>query len=93
MGELNFLAKFFLNADTKKLIKAGLMNSDLSLTSEGEKALLAILCREKKQELVKMAKEILEEKKNEEVKANCADGSAYTTYIGDDGIFLNKSEL
>jgi len=63
--KLNSMMRRLLNADIKKLIKAGLMNGDLLLTDEGNHALAAILVETYKKELVEIAKEILEEKKED----------------------------
>lgn len=63
--KLNSMMRRLLNADIKKLIKAGLMNGDLLLTDEGKNALYALLVEAHKKELVEIAKEIIAEKKEE----------------------------
>ena len=63
--KLNSMMRRLLNADVKKLIKAGLMNGDLLLTEEGKNAVYAILVEAHKKELVEIAKEIIEEQKEE----------------------------
>lgn len=63
--KLNSMMRRLLNADIKKLIKAGLMNGDLLLTDEGRNALYALLVETHKKELVEIAQEIITEKKEE----------------------------
>lgn len=63
--KLNSMMKRLLNADVKKLIKAGFMNGDLLLTEEGKNAIYALLVETHKKELVEIAKEIIEEQKEE----------------------------
>jgi len=63
--KLNLMMRRLLNADVKKLIKAGLMNGDLLLTEEGKNAVYAILVETYKKELVEIAKEIIDEEKEE----------------------------
>lgn len=57
------LVKKLLDKDTQTLVKAGLINGDLQLTDEGTTELLSILFIEKKDELVKIAQEKLDEEK------------------------------
>ena len=64
MNKLTALAKRFLDADTKKLIKAGLLNKDLSVTSQGEWEINALLIQKYKEELVKVADEIISERES-----------------------------
>lgn len=63
--KLNSMMKKLLDEDTKKLIKASLINGDLELTEEGRDALQAIMFEEKKAELVKLAEEKIAEEKAE----------------------------
>lgn len=63
MTKLNNMMKRLLDADTKKLIQAGLINGDLLLTEEGKQAIFAIILEANKKELVKLAEEIIEEEK------------------------------
>ena len=65
MTKLNSMMKRLLDADTKKLIKAGLIDGDLRLTAEGQEALSAILFDQNKAELVKVADEIIAEAKED----------------------------
>ena len=64
--KLNSMMRRLLNADLKRLIKAGLMNGDLLLTEEGKNALYALLVEVHKKELVEIANEIIKENKEEE---------------------------
>ena len=63
--KLNLMMRRLLNADIKKLIKAGLINGNLLLTDEGKNALYALLVETHKKELVEIAKEIIAEKKED----------------------------
>ncbi len=63
--KLNLMMKRLLDADTKKLIKGGLINGDLELTEEGIKTLQAIVFEANKVELVKIAEENIKEAKEE----------------------------
>lgn len=65
MTKLNSMMKRLLDADTKKLIKGGLINGDLQLTEEGKEALLSIIFEEKKADLVKVAEENIAEAEKE----------------------------
>ena len=56
------IAKRIFDPDTKKLVKADLLTSELDLTSEGKDELLAILFDDKKAELIKVAEEIIKER-------------------------------
>ena len=51
------LVKKILDADTRKLIKAGFINGDLALTDEGISELMGILFLANKEELLKVADE------------------------------------
>jgi hypothetical protein len=55
------MMKRLLDADTRKLVKAGLINGDLELTTEGQQALMAVLFEGNKAALVKEAEEIISE--------------------------------
>ena len=61
--KLNNMMKRLLDSDTKKLIKANLINGDLQFTDTGKEALSAILFEANKVELVKIAEEIITEEK------------------------------
>ncbi len=63
--KLNTMMKKLLDANTKKLIKAGLIDGNLLLTEQGKEALQAIEVEKNKKELLEMADEIIaeEEKK------------------------------
>ncbi|HCR35823.1 TPA: hypothetical protein DIU22_02155 [Candidatus Woesebacteria bacterium] len=61
MNKLSILMKKLLDKDTQILVKAGFINGDLDLTTEGQDALDAVLFIEKKSELVKLAEEVLTE--------------------------------
>jgi len=63
MQKLNSMMKRLLDADTKKLVQAGLINGDLELTDEGIEALRAIEFEGHKAELVKIAEEKIAEEK------------------------------
>lgn len=62
---LSTLAKKMFDAETKTLIKAGLLNSNLELTSEGRDELNAILFLENKKALVERAKDIIKDRKDD----------------------------
>lgn len=55
------LVKKILDKDTRTLVKAGFINGDLALTDEGVSELLGILFLEKKEELLKVANEKIDE--------------------------------
>ena len=61
MQKLNAMMRRLLDADTKKLIKAGLINGDLLLTDEGKESLTAIVFEKNKAELLILADEIIAE--------------------------------
>jgi len=61
------IAKRLLDEDTQKLMKAGFLNSDLSLTPKGEEHVLALLLDQNKVALVKEAEAIIEENESEKV--------------------------
>lgn len=62
---LGALAKRLLDGPTKKFIKAGFMNNDLTLTPEGEAEVLAIILESQKVELEKSADAKIAEMKDE----------------------------
>lgn len=62
---ISTIAKRIFDKDTKTLIKANFLKDDLSLTEHGEEALYGLLFSDKKDELVKLAQEELDEKKEE----------------------------
>ncbi len=59
MKKLNNFMKKLLDADTQKLIKAGLINGDLLPTTEGTDALAAILFAANKTELLAIADQMI----------------------------------
>ena len=59
------IVKQLLDSDTRKLVKAGLINGDLALTEEGVSELLGIIFLANKAELVKVAEEKLDDKNNQ----------------------------
>lgn len=61
MDPITALGKRLFNADTKKLIKAGLLNRDLSLTERGRVELNALLLQQCMKDMVKVADEILDD--------------------------------
>lgn len=61
MKTIKNIAKKLLDADTKKLLQAELINGDLERTEEGTDALLDILFLEKKADMVAVADEIIAE--------------------------------
>jgi hypothetical protein len=61
---MNFIKSALLSKEDKTLIKAGYLNDDLSLTSTGKSALEFITFTSNKKQLVTMAEEALEEKKD-----------------------------
>jgi hypothetical protein len=65
MNNLSALAKRILNADTRALVKAGILDRELRLTSEGREILDALAVKANMKELVAAADEILEERKED----------------------------
>lgn len=63
MSTLSSFLRRIVDADVKKLAKAGFLDSNLEITSSGQKAVLAILVEKFKPELVKEAETLLEEQK------------------------------
>ena len=63
MSKLTSMFKVLVDKDTQVLKKAGFINGDLELTSEGQSALNAVLFNANKAELVKLAQEMLDEEK------------------------------
>ena len=63
MTKLNTMMKQLLDADTQTLVKAGYINGDLELTSEGRDALNGIVFQQNKAALVALAQEALDEEK------------------------------
>ena len=68
MIKVSSMMKRLLDKDTQKLVKAGLINGDLELTSEGVKALNTVIFEVNKAELVKIADEIIAENNEERCK-------------------------
>jgi hypothetical protein len=60
---MNFIKNALLSKEDKTLIKAGFLNEDLSLTSQGKQALEFITFKASKKELVTMAEEQIAEEK------------------------------
>lgn len=63
MKTLNIMMKKLLDGDTQTLVKAGYVNGDLELTSEGRDALNSIAFDAHKAALVALAQEKLDEEK------------------------------
>lgn len=63
MTKLNTMMKKLLDNDTQTLVKAGYINGDLEITSEGSEALRSIMFDKYKSELVALAQEALDEEK------------------------------
>ena len=63
--KLNTMMKRLLDAQTRKLIKAGLIDGDLEFTETGKNTLMAILFEDNKDKLVVEAEEILKEEKED----------------------------
>lgn len=61
MQKVTSMFKVLVDKDTQILKKAGFINGDLELTSEGQSALNAVLFNANKAELVKLAQEVLDE--------------------------------
>ena len=61
MSKLKTLAKRLLNSDIRKLVKGGLLNSDLSVAERGRAAIDALAVEANMAELVKIAEERIEE--------------------------------
>lgn len=61
MNSLKVLAKKWLNADVRKLIKAGLISDQLEITSRGQAILQQILLEAHTKELLETADEIIAE--------------------------------
>lgn len=59
------IAKRLLDQDTKKLLQAGMLNTDLTLTAKGEEHLMSIMLEKNKVEFVQTAEEIIAEQKDE----------------------------
>ena len=60
MSKITALLTRLIDGDVRILLKANYLTDRLDLTDEGAKALLVILLEEKKAELVKLAKESIE---------------------------------
>ena len=59
------IAKRLLDQDTKKLLQAGMLNTDLTLTPKGEEYLMSIVLEKNKVDFVKTAEEIIAEQQQE----------------------------
>lgn len=59
------IAKRLLDQDTKKLLQAGMLNTDLTLTTKGEEHLMSIMLEKNKTDFVKTAEEIIAEQQQE----------------------------
>lgn len=64
MKTLSIMMQKLLDADTQTLVKAGFINGDLDLTTEGTKALNAIMFQTNKAALVTLAQEQIDSAKN-----------------------------
>lgn len=64
--KLSAIARRMLDANTRTLVKAGYLDNELELTTEGEETLLAILTTANMEALVKEAKKEIRERKDEE---------------------------
>lgn len=63
MQKLNSMLKLLLGADEQTLYKAGFLNGDLKITTEGQEALSSIVLAANKAALVALATEKLAEEK------------------------------
>jgi len=63
---MNIIARMLLDKDTKTLIKAGILNENLSLTETGRQALESLTLKSQKEGLLAIADEIIKE--NEDKK-------------------------
>lgn len=59
------MMKRLLDADTQTLVKAGLINGDLEMTSLGQQTLMAVLFDANKAALVKEAEQIISDEAND----------------------------
>lgn len=66
MDKLTVLAKKFLDADTKTLIKAGVLDEGLNITEEGTTFLLSQYLADNTAALAKEAKKLVDEQEEEE---------------------------
>jgi hypothetical protein len=64
--DLSLLSKVFLDGDTKALIKAGILNDDLTVSDDGINFLLEFVVSKFKAELAVEAKKIIKAQKDEE---------------------------
>ena len=62
---LSAIAKRVLDSDLNTLVKAGLLTNELELTEAGRRELFAIMFEESKDELVEVAKKVLENRAKE----------------------------
>jgi len=63
-----------LDKDTQTLLEAGLLDKDITVSNKGFKELINLLFITNKVELVKLAEEIIKEKKeNKECDCDCED--------------------
>ncbi len=61
MKTLSIMMEKLLDADTRKLVKAGFINGDLNLTEEGKVQLQTIVFMANKAEMVKLTEEVIAE--------------------------------
>ena len=66
MSQLSKLAKKLLDADTKALVKAGVLDNELDVTEEGVDFVISFLIDKNKEELAKEARKQLQEQKKED---------------------------
>jgi len=65
MNKLSIMMKKLLSSDIQTLVKAGYINGDLNLTTEGERALNAVLFEANKKALVELAEKELADAKED----------------------------
>jgi len=63
---LSIIAKKLFDADTRVLVKAGILDTDLSITEDGVDFVLEFLVTSFKKELADEAKKLIKEQKDEE---------------------------
>lgn len=68
MQQVNIFVKKLIDEDTKLLVEAGLLDSNLNPTTEGKEQSDAIDFLKNKKELVIIAKEIIDEREKEKCK-------------------------
>jgi len=66
LGGMNIMLKKVLDPDIRTLLKAGFMNGDLLMTIKGIRALRWLEFRDRKDELVELAKDQIKEDKGKD---------------------------